>query len=249
MPELLISVDLGQAADPTAIAVGERTEPAESWEYPSLAVRQLTRLPLQTPYPDVYKEILRLVGHAELLQSARRVRPDDELEPVTLLVDGTGVGRPVVDELRLRLSRGHTAALIPIMIVPGARTAMAEDGYYHVAKADLVGSMQALLDSGRLKLAQMALSGEFLAEARRFRVKVTRDRNETWRGEGAHDDLVLAIAQMAWWAQTTPRMPVTVDDHVLYRVMTVEERYKAARAWEEKKRTEAELKRRRVNEW
>jgi len=67
--------DLGQASDFTAIAVIEAT----GSEY---RVRHLQRFALGTPYPDMVKETIRIQSF---------------LPGSILAVDGTGVGRPIID--------------------------------------------------------------------------------------------------------------------------------------------------------
>jgi len=77
-----IGVDLGQKQDHTAIAVVERRE--------FLLVRHIERVALGTPYPMV-------VAYRREMVSRQEVRGQ-----CALVVDGTGVGGPVVDMLRGR---------------------------------------------------------------------------------------------------------------------------------------------------
>ena len=70
----IVGADIGQARDPTALAVIEA-------EAEMILVRHLERLPLGTPYPDAVKRI------GEVVQT---------LPGAELVVDATGVGRPVV---------------------------------------------------------------------------------------------------------------------------------------------------------
>jgi hypothetical protein len=76
-PAFIIGVDLGQAQDPTAIAVAEVCEP-------DIHVRHLEMLPLGTPYPQVIERITALV---------------ERLPGASLVVDATGVGRAVLDHM------------------------------------------------------------------------------------------------------------------------------------------------------
>ena len=76
-PALIVGVDLGQAQDPTAIAVAETHNP-------DIHVRHLERLPLGTPYPQVIERISALV---------------EKLPGASLVVDATGVGRAVLDHM------------------------------------------------------------------------------------------------------------------------------------------------------
>jgi hypothetical protein len=75
----VVGADIGQAQDPTAIAALEVSE----W----LDLRHVERLPLGTPYPALVDRLVKLAA----------VLPNSEL-----VVDATGVGRPIIDSLRDR---------------------------------------------------------------------------------------------------------------------------------------------------
>ena len=80
LSEFVVGVDLGQARDYTAIAVAELVGGGDQH------LRHLERLPLGTPYPAVVERIAALV----------RALPGD----TDLVIDATGVGRPVRDMMR-----------------------------------------------------------------------------------------------------------------------------------------------------
>jgi hypothetical protein len=180
-------LDLGQAKDYTAVAVLERTtlpDPKrEGRKLHHYAVRHLERLPLGTPYPDVGTRLARLFAGPPLAGSI-------------LAVDYTGVGRPVLDLLR----RARIPASLRAVTITGGNKATL-DGGWHVPKRELVGTLQVLLQSRRLKVAPSLPAAQTLVqELTTFQVKITPAANETfgaWR-EGAHDDLVLAVAIAAW---------------------------------------------------
>jgi hypothetical protein len=86
-PDYFIGLDLGQTADPTAVAVLERP-PEDEAAGAVYLLRHLHRSPLGTPYTAIVPAVVELCG-----QTAARGH-------VTLVVDQTGVGRPVVDMLR-----------------------------------------------------------------------------------------------------------------------------------------------------
>jgi hypothetical protein len=136
---------------------------------------------------------------------AERVRVLTEVpEPgsrLALAVDATGVGASVVDMLR---KSGLT--LDAVTITDGDTES--QHGWYHwrVPKRDLLGDLQVLLQSGRLKIACTLEHAETLrSELLNFRVKVNvstgHDFYEAWR-EGDHDDLVLAGTLAAWKTRT-----------------------------------------------
>src|SRR5262245_6945507 len=101
-----VGVDLGQASDFTAISVLERPE-SEAPALPVYRLRHVEQIPLGTPYPAVMERVLTVLKAPEL-----RV--------VALVVDGTGVGRPIVDMLAEKIipirSRFATFVAVPVTI-------------------------------------------------------------------------------------------------------------------------------------
>lgn len=198
VPELvgyIVGLDVGQAQDYTALAVVERevrasgtmTEDGEIWE-DHYTVRHLHRPALKTPYPEVIEEVKRTTQHPKLKGRAE------------LVVDATGVGRPVVDMLRERgcEPRGIT-------ITAGQEVTEAE-GMWRVPKRILVSAMAIALQTNRLHVVRkLPLADTLSREMLNFKVKVNtlaHDSYEAWR-EGEHDDLVLAVALAVWWGERT----------------------------------------------
>jgi hypothetical protein len=195
-------LDLGQAQDFTALAVLEQSLVADKAVPRKMirhyACRHLERFPLGTPYTDVCERLAKLFQEKPLSGS-------------NLVLDQTGVGRPVVDMIRKAAIK---AQLYAVSIVFGQATAYAGDGSYHVPKKDLVGTLQVLLQTQRLKLSSRIPDAKTLMkEMQNFRVKITAAANETfeaWR-ERDHDDLVLAVAIAAWRAERLPQVgPVKI---------------------------------------
>ena len=219
-----LGLDLGQAADYTALALVENPcwiEPAwtsdirssllnlgqSGWVLPSdlsprqiaevrwraydqdrsvkppLQLRYLKRLPLATSYPAVVEQAQKLLAKPPLSQ-----------RDTALVIDYTGVGRPVFDLF-------GEAGLKPIgiTITEGNETHL-DASDYHVPKRDLVAAAQAVLQSGRLKVAAALPEAQTLRnELITFKIKVNlrgHDGYEAWR-EKDHDDLVLATS-LAW---------------------------------------------------
>jgi hypothetical protein len=196
--DYFVGLDLGQAADYTALAVLEKTEALDAHPPRTVvrkyAVRHLERLALGTAYPAVVARVVTLVA-----------RPP--LAGCTLGVDMTGVGRPVVDLLRQARPR---AAVHPILITAGHQVTR-DAGVHHVPKKELVSTLQLLLQASRLKVASaLAEAPTLVQELLAFRVKITVSAQETfgcWR-ENAHDDLVLAVALAAWLGERRRRLQV-----------------------------------------
>jgi len=215
----LVGLDLGQAQDYTALAVVEqvggaptvldlsgsayrRPDPRQRqerhWEPARYHVRHLERFRLGTPYPDVVKRVQGLCAAPSL--------GDYEL-----IVDATGVGAPVVDLL-------SEAGLAPIAVTITAGNAVTyEDGGYRVPKRDLVSTLQVLLQTERLKVAEgLPEAATLVREMLAFEVKITdtaHDMYGAWR-EGAHDDLVLAVALACWYGERDKGGPlVTIMEY------------------------------------
>lgn len=192
----IVSADIGQVVDPSALALIERPayQPPLS---PPLAIRHMDRWHLGTSYLIIVEDICRFVERKELR------------EPV-LVVDQTGVGRPIVDMLRSRVQ----CAFVPVTITSGAEPT--RDGTdWKVPKRDLVSTMQLLFGTRRLQIARGVKQEELLLkELQNFRMKITTAGNDTfeaWR-TGQHDDLVLAAAIGLWVAEHA--LPVAWDNSV-----------------------------------
>ena len=119
------------------------------------------------------------------------------IDPNLLIVDGTGVGAPVVD-----MFKRSGLYLIPIVIHGGGQ--ITRDKTLRVPIRDLVGILQVLLQTKRLKIAAGLPDVRTLVEELlNFQVKISdvgHDSYGVWR-EGVHDDLVLAVAMACWVAE------------------------------------------------
>lgn len=170
-----VGVDLGQANDPTAIAVLEKKiVPPETalfapvGESPSNRLVEgsvaydlvyIKRPKLGTPYDTIAKRVADLVCELEP-QGAF-----GELGQVTLSVDGTGVGRGVVDMLDTEFQRrGTTSKSIPRVdfrrvSVTGSQTTLKRptrtNGYWSVPKKDLVFPAVAAFQQGKIRIGKV----------------------------------------------------------------------------------------------
>lgn len=187
-------LDLGQSSDSTAIAVVRRqrwlkTNDVHSrdpdWIEEKPKVFQcgfLERIPLGTTYPAIVNYV------AQLMQ--RPIWAGN----IDLVIDQTGVGRPVVD---MFTSAGIPH--IPVTITGG--DSEARDGkQWRVPKMQLVSGVQALLHEGRLHVQkELSEAANLVKELQDFRVGFTATGHLTFNARsGAHDDLVLALALAVW---------------------------------------------------
>lgn len=190
-PRFSVGVDLGQAQDYTAIAVVESArvvlperDPI-TWSFRTEVLhscRHAERVPLEVPYPDVAAHVSRLVQRAKAEGA------------VTVVVDATGVGAPVVDLLR----RGGLGCRVIPVVITGGETESNDGVRYRVPKRDLMAGLQVAFQKRRLGLAAgLGVLPELREELRSMRVRVSGDGFERYGGRG-HDDLVMALA-LAWW--------------------------------------------------
>lgn len=216
----VIGVDLGQAADYTAIVVIEpqtlcvirtetiheerlvrhrpvfrRPDGTETTEHPLVLyhLRHIERLTLGTRYPDVVQRLKELRA---------------KIPGSTLAVDATGVGRPVIDLIE---SAGLSCQAITIT---GGDATTSAGSEHRVPKRDLVSCAQVLFQNRRLKIAHgLPLADVLVRELQGFKVKIdartAHDSYGAWR-EGIHDDLVLALCVALWVAERSCCVPVEI---------------------------------------
>lgn len=221
MSEYLIGVDLGQAQDFTALVVLEVAKQDTGKIEPDVqatisrslwadgpvqvskpvferhyTVRHIDRLPIGTPYPEQVRQIAGLV---------QRIKQQGG--SCTLVVDQTGVGRPVIDMLR------SAKLTLTAVTITGGDAVSKDRQDYRVPKRDLVSTAQVLLQSQRLKIVRsLDHAGTLVSELQAFKVSVSLNGHDSygndvgmWR-ENPHDDLVLALALACWHGEKTPRV-------------------------------------------
>ena len=201
-----VGLDLGQAADYTALAVLEVPTEIEAGAAPRrLRLRHLERYPLRTPYTRIAEGVAGLVGRLRDVSMGR--------EAPELLVDNTGVGRAVTDVLRDR-----SLTFRAITLTGGSQVTRGTAGEWRVPKADAVDALVVPFQNETLKVAAglglwPTLRTELLNFRRKINPATAHASYEHWR-ETDHDDLVLAAALAAWGAgrfpPTTPPTPPTL---------------------------------------
>jgi hypothetical protein len=144
---------------------------------------------LGTPYPDVVTRVRWIL--------------DNLGADAALIIDATGVGRPVVDLFEAK-------RVYPVAVTITAGETMARDGHrYRVPKRDLVTSIEILLQERRLKIGEAVRDrAAMIDELLSFRASVTAAGRDTFAAEGsAHDDLVIALALALWFARLSDTRP------------------------------------------
>ncbi len=223
--DFIIGVDLGQARDYTAIAILERIEELTGEAAKGRWLTQvrfemphLERPPLGTSYPAIIARLKDLIAR---LPAYERLK---------IVVDRTGVGRPVVD-----LMRAAKLKIIPITITGSGKVSGGAFGGYNVPKKELVSNLVIAFQADRLKIARALPEAPVLVEElQNFKLKITTAGNDTyeaWR-ESDHDDLVLAAAMAAWYGEKKlwpilklppmPRAPIETRQPTLNEIIELQ---------------------------
>ena len=187
---MILSVDLGQASDYTAISV------IKAHVSGLLEVVHLERYPLGMSYPDQVEKIIQLFEKLKSSdpQPSHPGGTSIQDKQNKLVVDKTGVGRAVVDLL-------HDLRPIAITIT-GGNEVTKEGLNWNVPKRDLIHNLVVLFQAGKIKIARsLPVADVLIKELLNFKLKVNistgHDSYEAWR-EGIHDDLVLSVAMGAF---------------------------------------------------
>jgi hypothetical protein len=185
-----IGVSLGKPSEFTGLAVLEAPARGtlEQGEKAIYALRHLRRWSPGTGYPEIAADVRDLAGGWPFEGSA------------TLLIDQTGVGRAIVD-----LFRPAPARRVPVEVTGGIGVPSNHFGVTSVPKLELIGAVQVLLQTRRLKIASgMREAAILVRELDRYREKMAAsDEMEAWR-DGDLDDLVLSTALVCWHADRQP---------------------------------------------
>jgi hypothetical protein len=206
MSDVIVGLDLGQASDPTALAVIRRTIAPDATAPPvpnqrsrvrvTLDVVHIERYPLLTSYPEVVSIVKALVRQPGIAPSPR------------LAIDATGVGRAVSD---MFIDAGIEAEIYPITLTSGEtprRDRWNHSGTigYWVPKNETITLTRTLLQTGRLRVAKgIALAEVLRRELLDFRARINeRTARTSFNARvGAHDDVLLSVAIAVWLGMRT----------------------------------------------
>jgi len=198
MGPVVIGLDVGQKRDPTAIAVAEvgqreragapvidalRLRDGSRLYESMFTIRSLGRLPLGTGYPLVIHRV------SEVLMRLKAMSPYETPE---LVVDSTGVGAPIYDELASAL--GDLATVRAATFTASARLEF--DGWaIKVGKPYLVSRLQALLSTQRIRLPETDQARALAKELTDYEIRVDDAAHMTTGAfkTGTHDDLATAL--------------------------------------------------------
>ncbi len=153
---------------------------------PEIHVRHLERVRLGTSYSQVIKGVAAIVK---------------KLPSPDLIVDATGIGRPVIDQMR-------ETGLEPVPVtITGGRFMSFDGDMWRVPKKALLRPLVAASEAGRLKVAKGLREAEaFQRELQAFQRRITARGYSAFGGVGEHDDLVIAVALICWRVEIARRL-------------------------------------------
>lgn len=189
--DYVLGVDLGKTNDPAVFSAALREEAPGDWDRQrfTLSLRVLHQEPLGTRYQDVIAHL------ADLVQFLY----NQEGLAVSVAVDATGVGEPVMELVR------ENDVLKDVswgICISGGQSVRKDRGHPNdlvVPKKDLVGALQVALQEGLFRChPSLPLLGELRDQMLQFREK-KKSRVTAFEGAGTtHDDVVMSAAYICW---------------------------------------------------
>lgn len=207
---ICIGVDVGQINDPTAISVVEISQkhtgqyrqikpvrahinakghfvppkdadPVMISEY---TVRNIQRLPLKTSYPAVATHIAEMICNPLFIHRS-----------MSVLIDVTGVGRPIYDDLQTAIHLRPEAKRVRLQPITFTHGETYNRSRGLLGKAYLVSKLQSLLQGGRVHAPDTSEMRATLEELRVYEIKISQDGRDTYGAfqTGKHDDLATAL--------------------------------------------------------
>jgi hypothetical protein len=156
-------------------------------------IRALRRWPLRTPYSEVIKQVVRNV-----------TRPDINPRP-RLVVDHSGVGTAILDQVRHALSSYQDLEVWGITITAGDTWKMTAFRTINVAKTQLTSNLAEALGNERVYVCPRADGSkmenqEILErELAAFKIRVSKTGYQSVEAMGSdHDDCAVSIALPLW---------------------------------------------------
>jgi len=195
----IMGVDLAQSVDFTAIAVMKHHRTTRDHFHvddETKILRQnadehfdlvhLERLKRGMPYPEIVQHVAMLLARDPLHTMG-----------CDLIIDATGVGRPVFE-----LFERASLRPIGITITSGDGYSSQAGDWWKVSKGLLVAGIDARLATGELRFAaDLTEAGALRNELAEFRRHLSASGNATWSARAtAHDDIVMALALCVFWA-------------------------------------------------
>ena len=191
-------LDLGQVSDFSALVIVLRGRPNDKAGNPLPVTKphyyvEFAQRWKGTSYPALVGQVATILSHPEVVERG-----------ISLTVDATGVGKPVIDMFRDARNAGMLPCRpLPVVISAGEKVneqVVESKGTISVPKKDLMGHLEVLLSTGRLHIAErLKLLPTLVEELKNFRAKITESGHARFEAaRSGHDDLVLALALACW---------------------------------------------------
>lgn len=173
MKRYIVGGDLGQVKDPTAVVVVERcgktaaTLGQRSPKEDTYRVVDIRKALLGAPYPDIVRDLRDLALELKARAGPQVVNGIDRgcLDVLHVVLDGTGLGRPLGDMVREEFTQHGMAAMVSEIVFTSGLDTSRRGWRYTVPKSDLVCVVDLALQQARLKIArEILLAGELLDE-------------------------------------------------------------------------------------
>jgi hypothetical protein len=185
-----VGIDVAQMNDRTAVAATLFYGPTHTL---TGHIKHLERLPEGQPYPEQARRLANILHNLKNVLYAERIHT----QRLYVLVDVTGVGRPIFDMLTEDLA-GNVRA-VAVTLTGGSEVSKRGDEW-HIPKQHLVSALTRFMVERRLAPPEDE-TGRLTDEARQFQKelrqfqgkKTAADRVETGARQGAHDDLVISV--------------------------------------------------------
>ncbi|MBL8176005.1 MAG: terminase family protein [Bryobacterales bacterium] len=194
-PDYFIGVDVGQSRDYSAIAIVERAtvisgpQDRITYEWPKTTLRTLRflhRVPLGTSFAGIAALVAAITRHPAIQGGSNR-----------LIVDGTGVGRPVVEQIRSH----HPDPILHTVIITSGSNETRTGDTHGIPRKTLLGLLELSLQNSAFKISRgLPLANALLEELNNLQRDPDNPYNDELRPvrPSIHDDLVFATA-LAYW--------------------------------------------------
>ena len=203
----VVSVDLGNNNDSTAITVLEVTEAVTNFYQRGCSGPAVKRVVDLTYLVAMMHRPALGVGYPRILDQVEAIMADLPAAPKLpiLVFDATGLGAPVVQQAR---TRGMKA--VGLTITSGATPSFSGMNWT-VPKELLVGDLRLAMHNRIIKVANFPARERLEAELQAFTARLSPSGRATFAAAGAeHDDTVLSLSMAVVAAKRAPQPTRTV---------------------------------------
>ncbi len=191
-----LGVDIGKKRDYTALVV--TSDEIRDGKH-HFTTHSVERLPLDTSYPAVVDRIVEVMAKLQAKNERRREAGELALRR-ELLIDSTGVGGALID-----LVRENGLKPIAVTLVGGDLVNEHEPHRVSMGKGYMVGRLQVLLQTKRLRLPESAEAHILATELHDYTGQTTDNGHTAWNARsGQHDDLVIALGLSVGYGKPPP---------------------------------------------